>query len=106
MKNGAERKVKMSPELIFQHTLTLSKNRDDVSSDSILNHPIRSVPLALFHEDGSMRKTSKFELSHNLEDRIPKVIIMPPLTKKDTVIIRDAMAVMQALPVERKPFGI
>ncbi len=91
----------MSPELIIWHALTLSKSRDYVSTDRILSHPIVSVPLALFHEDHSMRKVAKLELSHKLEEPIPKVIIVHPLTKKDTIIIRDAIAVIQVLPVER-----
>ena len=56
--------VSISPELIFRRALTLSKSRDDVTVDSILGHPVGPVPTSLFHDDGTMCKTNKAELSH------------------------------------------
>ncbi|MEW8545029.1 MAG: hypothetical protein AB2693_16010 [Candidatus Thiodiazotropha sp.] len=58
----------ISSELVFRKALTLSKTRKEVSVKSVLNQPVTSVPTSLFHEDGSMRKTTKTELLHKLED--------------------------------------
>jgi hypothetical protein len=35
--------------------------------EKILSFPIGPVPISIFHEDETMRKTSKADLSHHLE---------------------------------------
>ena len=36
-------------------------------SNSVLAHLVGPVPVALFYEDGTLRKSSKAELSHELK---------------------------------------
>ena len=51
----------ISPEVIFRRALNIAGCRDDISLESVLGHPVGPVPSALFHDDGSMRKTTKSE---------------------------------------------
>ena len=59
--------VHISPELVFRRALVLAGCREDVIIEKILSFPIGPVPISIFHEDGTMRKTSKADLSHQLE---------------------------------------
>ena len=54
----------ISPEVIFRGALNIAGCRDDISLESVLGHPVGPVPSALFHDDGSMRKSTKSELGH------------------------------------------
>ena len=65
------------------------------------NQPVTSVPTSLFHEDGSIRKTTKAELLHKLEDFGAGVRILPKLEVSATIYIRDAMAVLQMMPGDK-----
>ena len=51
----------------------------------------------IFHTDGTMRKTNKAELDHQLEAQVEKVSELPQSTTSTTVYIRDAMAVIQMM---------
>jgi hypothetical protein len=61
--------VHISPELIFRRALVLAGCREDVTIEKILSFPIGPVPISIFHENGTMRKTSKADLSHQLESQ-------------------------------------
>ena len=72
---GKTSDVTISSELIFRRALTLS-NTEEVSMKCVLTQPVTSVPTSLFHEDGSMRKTTKAELIHKLEENRPDVKLL------------------------------
>ena len=52
---------------------------------------------AIVHADGTMRKTYKAELGHQLEAQVKKVSELPESTTSTMVYIRDAMAVIQMM---------
>ena len=88
----------ISPEVIFRRALNIAGCRDDISLESVLGHPVGPVPSALFHDDGSMRKTTKSELGHKLEADVSKVTELPQHDKTSSVYIRDAMAAIHMMP--------
>ena len=90
---GQTSDMTISSELVFRRALTLSKTREEVSMKSVLTQPVTSVPTSLFHEDGSMRKTTKAELLHKLEENGPGVKLLSKHEVSSTIYIRDAMAV-------------
>lgn len=56
-------------ELMFRRILCAAQiNEMDLSN--ILSHELTLVPMALFHEDGSMRKTVKSDLIKKIEDSL------------------------------------
>jgi len=87
----------ISPEIVFRRALTLARCRDDVSLTTVLSRPIGPVPVSIFHPDGTMRKTNKAELGHQLEAQADKVTELPSCTRSGTVYIRDAMAAIQMM---------
>jgi hypothetical protein len=58
------------------------------------------VPISIFHEDGTMRKTSKADLSHQLESEATSRTELKPFDRSHSVIIRDGMTLIQALNVK------
>lgn len=64
----------------------------------VLSHPIGLVPMSIFHPDGTMRKTNKVELAHQLEaqaDKTAQTAFTTCTRELHTVYIRDAMAIIQ-----------
>ena len=59
--------VHISPELVFRRALVLAGCPEDATIEKILSFPIEPVPISIFHENGTMRKTLKADLSHQLE---------------------------------------
>ncbi|CAC5400233.1 unnamed protein product [Mytilus coruscus] len=53
----------INPEIVFRRALVLANSRDDVTIESILSLPLGPIPVSLFHEDGTMRKCCKSDLS-------------------------------------------
>jgi hypothetical protein len=49
----------INPEIVFRRALVLANSRDDVMIDNILSHPVGPIPVSMFHEDGTMRKSCK-----------------------------------------------
>ena len=88
----------ISPEVIFRRALNIAGCMDDISLESVLDHPVGPVPSALFHDDRSMRKTTKSELVHKLEADVSKVTELPQHDKTSSVYIRDAMAAIHMMP--------
>ena len=56
---GKMQNITVNPELIFRRALALAKCRDDITLEAVLSHPVGCVPLSLFHDDGTMRKSSE-----------------------------------------------
>ena len=65
--------------------------------ETVLGHCIGSVPTAIFHADGTMRKTNKAELEYQLEAQCGRVLELIESNSTATVYIRDAMAVIQVM---------
>ena len=87
----------ISPEVVFRRAMSLAMCREDFSMETLPGHPIRSVPMAIVHADGTMRKTNKAELGHQLEAQCGRIWELPESSSTTTVYIRDAMAVIQMM---------
>ena len=66
-----------------------------------MSFPIGHIPTSLFHDDGSMRKTCKADLAHQLEAEATSTPLLGPFDKSLSVLIRDGMALIQSLNVQR-----
>ena len=106
-KSGDIVKVHINPETIFRRALVLANCREDVTVDKVLSYPIGPIPTSLFHDDGTMRKANKANLSHQLENETSKVCsALPPFESDLTAVIRDGMALFQAMNAKQyKTFG-
>jgi hypothetical protein len=51
--HGFAQMVYYNPEIVFRRALVLANNRDDVTIDNILSHPVGPIPVSMFHEDGT-----------------------------------------------------
>lgn len=92
-------KLMLDSEVLFRRLLAVANNRD-IDMKEVLQHELASVPPALFHDDGSMRKTNKAELAKKLEsltDEVNELPIQPAPSTKSTAYIIDGMAMIQAL---------
>lgn len=89
---GKSQNVCIAAELVFRRALTLSGVRESINMRSILSLPVTSVPTALFHEDGTMRKCQKSDLMKHLETKACSMPNLPAYDKSKTYVIRDAMA--------------
>ena len=87
----------LSPEIIFRRALMISKIREGLSLENVLQYPIGEVPISMFHEDGMMRDTAKSKLGAILENHGDKITELPKGDPKSTVYIRDGMAVLQSM---------
>jgi hypothetical protein len=58
----------INPEIVFKCALVLANSRDDVTIDNILSHPVEHIPVAMFHEDGTMRKSYESDLVNQFEN--------------------------------------
>lgn len=59
----------INPGFVFRRALVLV-NCDDVTVDKVLSYPIGPIPTAIFHDDGTMRKSCKTDLYHLLEQDV------------------------------------
>ncbi len=84
----------------------MSNCREDVTVENILSYPIGPIPTALFHDDSTMRKATKSDLAHQLEEEASKHVTLSVFDSACTVVIRDGMALMQGTNVKQhKTFG-
>jgi hypothetical protein len=96
----------INPELAFRRALVLANCRDDVTIENVLSHPIGLIPVSLFHDDGTMRKSCKSDLVKRFESDVASVLSLPDFDRSVTTYIRDAMAVVQCTDVKKyKTFG-
>lgn len=84
-----------SSEVLFRRLLCVSKTRD-IDLRRVLEHELAAVPPALFNDDGSMRKTSKSDLSKKLEAICDEIHILPS-SSNNTAYLIDGMAMFQSL---------
>ena len=94
-------KAHINPEIVFRRALALANVRDEVTVEKVLAYPIGPIPTAIFHDDGSMRKTCKSDLIHLLENEVCSSFILPSFEKSDSILIRDGMGIVQGLNVKK-----
>jgi hypothetical protein len=87
-------KFMVDSEVLFRRLLVVSKKRD-VSLETVLEHELATVPPALFHDDGSMRKTVKSDLAKKLEASCEEVHSLS--SGVTTAYVIDGMALLQCL---------
>jgi len=80
---------------LFGRLLVVARTRD-VNLKEVLSYELCSVPVALVHPDGTLRKTPKSSLMMILKKNVESSIILP-ISEKDTAIIDDAMAMIQMI---------
>jgi hypothetical protein len=91
----------VNPELIFRSALALTTCRDNVTVEKLLSFPIGPIPTSLFHDDSTMRKFVKADLTHELEREVCPSFTLPSFDKTLTVLIRDGMDIIQSLDVKK-----
>ena len=96
----------MNPELVFRRALILANCRDDVTIENVLSHPVGPIPVSLFHDDGTMRKSCKSDLVKQFESEVACALSLPSFDPSLTTYIRDGMALVQCFDVKKsKTFG-
>ena len=93
--------VHLNPELVFRCALVLANSRDDVTVEKVLSFPVDPIPTSLFHDDGTMRKSCKADLCHQLEAEVSCIHSLEPYDRLCTILMRDGMALLQSLNVKR-----
>lgn len=83
--------LKTYSSIIFRRALALSNVREDINIENILAHLVGSIPLSLFHEDGTMRKTCKSDFMHLFEEVVAPIFCLSDFDLSRTVIIRDGL---------------
>ncbi|XP_033109669.1 uncharacterized protein LOC117110927 [Anneissia japonica] len=96
---GKNKRIAVSPELIYQRALSLSKVRPDINLNTVLSYPVTSVPPALFKEDGSKRRTNKSDLLHVMEEIGKQSATTLPQTYVTSAVLIDGMAELQKMNV-------
>jgi len=96
--NNKDRKLIIDSEVLFWRLLGVSKSRD-VDLRKVLQYEVATVPSALFHGDGTMRKINKADLAKKLELNCPDVLTELPQisTSTSSAYIIDGMAMVQSL---------
>ena len=77
---------------LFSKLLTVSRHRN-IDLPSILKYELSAIPLSLFYPNGTMRKTDKSKLLHELEMKESSMSELPPSSHSATVV--DFMALIQ-----------
>ena len=77
----------INPEIVFRRALVLANSRDDVTIDNILSHHVGPIPVSMFHEDGTMRKSCKSDLVKQFENEVSPVLSLPDFDPSLTTYI-------------------
>lgn len=85
-------KVIIGSELMFRRILCAAQV-NEIDMNTILSHELTIVPTSLFHDDGSMRKTTKSDLLKKIEDE-SKAIVDCPIVQS---LLIDGMVTIQEL---------
>ena len=62
---------------------------------------IGPIPTSLFHDDGTMRTTSKADLAQQLEQDVSIIQTLPIFDIFRTTLIRDGMPLLQSINAKR-----
>ena len=87
----------INPEIFFRRALVLPNSRDDVTIDNILSHPVGPIPVSMFHEDGTIRKSYESDQVKQFENDVSPVLSLPDFDPSLTTYIRDSMALVQCI---------
>ena len=64
------------------------------------------VPVSMFHEDGTMRKSYESDLVKQFENEVSRVLSLPDVDPSLTTYIRDSMALVQCIDAKKhRTFG-
>ena len=74
----------------------LGNCHQDLTLETVLSHPVGPVPASMFRDDDTMRKCVKVDLVHGLEDGANSLVELNNTNKHLSVLIRNAIAVIQA----------
>jgi hypothetical protein len=98
--------VHVNPELVFRRALVLANCREDVTVEKVLSFPIGPIPTSLFHDDGTMRTTSKADLAQQLKQDVSIIQTLPIFDIFRTTLIRDGIPLLQSINAKRvRTFG-
>ena len=87
-------KFAVDSEVLFCRMLFVLKFCD-INFETILQHELTTVLPSLFHDDGMMRKTVKFDQAKKLEETCTVLHRLPPAVT--TAYIIDGMSLLQSL---------
>ena len=74
--------------------------------DNILSHPVGPIPVSMFHEDGTMRKSCKSDVEKQFENEDSPVLSLPDFDPSLTTYIGDGMALVQCMDAKKhRTFG-
>ena len=92
--------IRINPEIIFRRSIALCHFRRDLSLLTVLSKPTGGATLSLFHEDGLMKKKTKADLAHVLEEGIKSSSSM-------SVYVIDVIVLLHKTPAQHysKTFG-
>jgi hypothetical protein len=98
---GTEKEIVLKADnRVFGHMLLIAQNRK-LDMQDVLCYPLGPKPWALVNADGTLKKTTKANLSSHLEKQVAFVDL--PNGPKATVI--DAMGIVQKIHGENLTFG-
>ncbi len=89
--------LNISHEMVFTHAMAISAAWEEINMEIILSHPVGAVPLSMFHEDDQIHKNQKSNLGVKLEMSVVLWTELPPFSKQNSVVIRDAMSIVQRI---------
>ena len=92
-----DRVITVSADRDFFGRLLIAANTQEINLKEVLSYKLSSVPFALAHQDGSIRKTTKSVLAKMLEDQVEVQPHLSPATALETVHILDEMAIVQMM---------
>ncbi|KAG1699856.1 putative trafficking protein particle complex subunit 2 [Nymphon striatum] len=99
--NNKDRDLIINTEVLFWRLLAVAQCRN-VDMKKVLSYELSAVPPSLFHEDGSMRKTAKADITKKFEANcadvlveLPQISTIPEPTSSAYII--DGMAMIQSL---------
>ncbi|CAC5422190.1 unnamed protein product [Mytilus coruscus] len=96
----------INPEIVFRCALALANSRYDVTIDSIFLLPLGPIPVSLFHEDRTMRKSCKSDLVKQFENEVTSVLSFPEFDPSLTTYVRIDMSIVQCMHANKhKTFG-
>ena len=87
---------------LFGRLLIASRSRD-IDLREVLKYELDSVPCALAHPDGSLRKTTKSVFLGILEEQVQALPRLPVGDRMSTAYVIDGMAVVQMMKNAARP---
>jgi hypothetical protein len=82
----------------FDFEIVLLKCTDCPTERALLTRPI---PVSMFDEDGTMRKSCKSDLVKQFENEVSPVLSLPDFDPSLTTYIRDSMALVQCMDAKK-----